>query len=287
MSARHFGPFVAIARRELDTVVRTRSYLALSAAIAVGLAAIVNGTGATAGGYVPTVVDLLLPLELLVPAIAAVLGYRAFAGDNDDLSVLRTYPVSTPVIALGVFMGRGAALLGIVGVPLATVGALVAVTPSVESAVFATHSGVDSPLLFVRFATLTLVFGLVVLALALAVAAVARRSRTALALGLLLFVGVVAGADLFVLERLGGPETSVALEPLLAASPNSAYRGLVFETVVGVATADAGFADPTASVLGLAVWIVVGLVTTGVALAVRSWHPAYVARLRAWLAPRF
>lgn len=280
------GTFVAIARRDLDTVVRTRSYLALTAAIALVLAAIADGTGATAGGYVPTAIDLLLPLELLVPAVAAVLGYRAFTGDNDDLSVLRTYPVSVPVLALGVFVGRGIALVGIVGLPLAVVAALVALTPGVESAVFATHSGVDSPLLFVRFATLTLGFGLVVLALALAVAAVARRSRTALAFGLLLFVGVVAGGDLFVLGRLGGPETSVALEPLLAASPNSAYRGLVFETVVGVATAEAGFADPAASAAGLALWLAAGLVTTGLALASRSWHPAFVARARAWLGAR-
>lgn len=278
--------FVAIARRELDTIVRTRSYLALTVGLAVILSGIVAGSDALQGGYVPTAVDLLLPLELLVPTVSVVLGYRAFTGENDDLSILRTYPVSTVLLTAGVFVGRAIALVAILGVPLATVAVLVAVTPGVESAVFVTHSGVDSPALFVRFATLTVVFGVVVLSLALAVAALARRSRTALALALLVFLGVVAGGDLLVLSRLGGPGTTVDLASLLAVSPNSAYRGLVFETVIGVATADSGFANPTLNVVGLVGWLAVGLLTTGLALAARSWNPQFVATWKAWLRNR-
>lgn len=267
---RAFGP---IAWRELQTVVRTRSYLLLS----IGLLAVFIGLlrgGGFEGGYVPSAVDLLLPLELLVPLVAVALGYRAFSGDNDDRPVLRTYPASMPALVGGVFVGRFVGLAGIVGGPLAVVGGIVAATGRPPSRVFATHGGVDSPVLFIRFIALTLCFGAVVLALAMAVSVLIRSSRAALTAALAVAVAVVAGGDLLALVGL----TSDLIEDdflgtVLAGSPNAAYRGLVLETVVGVATDQGDAIDVPAAVIGLIGWLTVslGIVAAGIDREPLGW----------------
>jgi len=256
--------FGAIAWREVSTVARTRSYLLLP----VGLLAVFAGTlragGGLEGGYVPTAVDLLLPLELLVPLVAVALGYRAFGGDNDDRPVLLTYPVSKRSLVAGVFVGRLVGLAGIVGTPLAVVGVVVSRVGGHESRVFATHGGVDSPVLFVRFLALTICFGAVVLAMAMAASILVRSGRAALAAALAVGVAVVAGGDLLALAGLTADAIGDdALGTALAASPNAAYRGLVLETVVGVATDRGAAIDTAAAVAGLAGWLLASLGSVG------------------------
>jgi len=256
--------FGAIAWREVSTVARTRSYLLLP----VGLLAVFAGTlragGGLEGGYVPTAVDLLLPLELLVPLVAVALGYRAFGGDNDDRPVLLTYPVSKRSLVAGVFAGRLVGLAGIVGTPLAVVGVVVSRVGGHESRVFATHGGVDSPVLFVRFLALTICFGAVVLAMAMAASMLVRSGRAALAAALAVGVAVVAGGDLLALAGLTADAIGDdALGTALAASPNAAYRGLVLETVVGVATDRGAAIDTAAAVAGLAGWLLASLGSVG------------------------
>ena len=254
--------FGAIAWREVSTVARTRSYLLLP----VGLLAVFAGTlragGGLEGGYVPTAVDLLLPLELLVPLVAVALGYRAFGGDNDDRPVLLTYPVSKRSLVAGVFVGRLVGLAGIVGTPLAVVGVVVSRVGGHESRVFATHGGVDSPVLFIRFLALTICFGAVVLAMAMAASVLVRAGRAALAAALAVLVVVVAGGDLLALAGLSADAIGDDfLGTALAASPNAAYRGLVLETVVGVATDRGAAIDVPAAVAGLAAWLLASLVS--------------------------
>ena len=256
--------FGAIAWREVSTVARTRSYLLLP----VGLLAVFAGTlragGGLEGGYVPTAVDLLLPLELLVPLVAVALGYRAFGGDNDDRPVLLTYPVSKRSLVAGVFAGRLVGLAGIVGTPLAVVGVVVSRVGGHESRVFATHGGVDSPVLFIRFLALTICFGAVVLAMAMAASMLVRSGRAALAAALAVGVAVVAGGDLLALAGLTADAIGDdALGTALAASPNAAYRGLVLETVVGVATDRGAAIDTAAAVAGLAGWLLASLGSVG------------------------
>ncbi|MDR9431235.1 MAG: hypothetical protein RI568_11135 [Natronomonas sp.] len=247
-----FGP---VAWRELSTVARTRSYLFLSVGLLAVFAGILRAGGGIGGGYVPAAVDLLLPLELLVPLVAVALGYRAFSGDNDDRSVLRTYPVSNASLVSGVFAGRLVGLAGIVGGPLAVVGVAVSLVGGPESRVFAVHRGIDSPVLFVRFIALTICFGAVVLAMTMAAAVVVRTGRAALAAALAILVAVVAGGDLLVLAGVTADSIGDEfLETALAVSPNAAYRGLVLETVVGVATDTGRAIDVTAAIAGLFAW---------------------------------
>lgn len=258
--------FATLAWREVQTVVRTRTY----ALLAVGLTAIfvqmLRAGGGIDGGYVTAAVDLLLPMEVLVPIVAVALGYRAFTGDNNDLPVLRTYPVSRTSLTAGVFVGRLVGLIGIVGVPLAVAGGLVAYTGGPESRVFAVHGGGSSPVLFVRFVALTLLFGAVVLAMTMAASILVRTGSAALTLALAVLVAVVAGGDLLALAGLAaGTIGDDTLATALAASPNSAYRGLVFEFVVGVVVDRPGAIDVTAAVVSLVGWLAasLGIVAVG------------------------
>lgn len=259
------GRVQAVTARELVTVARSRASLVLLAGVTAILFGVVLA-GSSDTRFLPTTVDLLLPLELLVPAVAIALGYRPIAADSrrGELDVLDTYPLSHGGYVLGVFVGRAIALVAIVGVPLLLVGLYVAGTsPDVPSTLTA-QQGVDSPLVFVRFAVLTLLFGLVVLPMALAASALARSRRSALVLGIVLLALVVIGADLLVLRGFsGGTIGADGLLSVLALSPTSAYRGLVFETVVSTAV-DTGRrqASPLLSVVGLFFWLFLSLVVT-------------------------
>jgi ABC-2 type transport system permease protein len=249
-----------IAWRELSTVVRTRGYLLLSFGLLAVFLGVLRSGGGIRGGYVPTAVDLLLPLELLVPLVAVALGYRAFSGDNDDRSVLRTYPVSDRSLAAGVFAGRFVGLAAIVGAPLAIVGLVVSAVGGPTSPVFAIHQGVDSPVLFVRFIALTICFGAAVLAMTMAASVLVRTGRATLAAALAVLVVVVAGGDLLALIGLtAGVVEDDLLGTALAVSPNAAYRGLVLELVVGVATDRGAAIDVPVAVAGLAGWTAIGL----------------------------
>ena len=255
--------FASVVWRELQTVVRTRTYALLSVGLALVFVQLVRGGDAAESGYVPAAVDLLLPVEVLVPLVAVALGYRAFSGDNDDRPVLRTYPISRVALVGGVFVGRLVGLAAIVGVPLVAVAVLVSRTSGIKSAVFATHGGVDSPVLFARFVMLTFLFGAVVLAMAIAASILVQTSRAALALVLAVLIAVVVGGDLLTLVGLStGAIDGDSLETALAASPASAYRGLVLELVVGVATDEQGVANVTESVVGLLGWLLASLLVT-------------------------
>lgn len=280
------GGFAAIVRREVQTVARTRAYWALLVVLAVVLLGVVDRSEAAIGGYVPSAVDLLLPLEVLVPVVAIALGYRAFAGENDDISVLSTYPLGPFELVGGVFVGRLAGLVAVLGLPLLAVMTFVAVTPGVESSVFATTGGLDSPILFVRFVVLTLGYGAVVLSVTMAASVLSRSSRAALALAVGIFIAVVAGGDLLVLGGLSAEWiTDESLRGALAASPNSAYRGLVLETVVGVVTAETGYAAPVASAASMIAWTIFGLIVTGLGVSRRGTEQIG-SRIRRRLAER-
>jgi ABC-2 type transport system permease protein len=257
MNRRALDRLFAVVGRELTTVVRTRAYVAL----AVSFALIVGGLAWTANtvGYVPLVLDLLTPVEVLVVALAVAFGYRAVLGDRErgELDVVRTYPVSRPTFVLGVYLGRASALLVAVLVPLAAVAVLVPVFGGVGTGVIASHAGTDSPAVYARFVALTALFTLVVAAAAVAVSAAARTGRSGLALAVTLGLALAVGFDAGILAGLaGGAISEGALQWLLALSPNSAYRGLVLETVVGgVGETGVPTASPAASALGLVGWL--------------------------------
>jgi ABC-2 type transport system permease protein len=248
----------AVTDREFRTVLRTRAYAVLSLGFLVLTVALSWTSGAT--GFVPLTLDLLTPVEVLVPALALAFGYRSILGDEErgELDVVRTYPITRWGYVLGVFLGRAAALLTVVIVPLLLSAALVPFLGGVQSSVIASHAGADSVLLYLRFVVLTAVFALVVLAVALAISAGASSTRAALALGVALLVALVVGLDLGVVAGLaGGVVGDAELAYALALSPNSAFRGLVLETVVSAVTAPGvRAAAPVANAVGLLAWLV-------------------------------
>lgn len=261
------GRLRSLVGRELRTISRTRTFLVLTVALAAVLLGIAQ-SGSVRAGYVPTVVDLLTPLELLVPIVAVAFGYRAIVADESrgELDVLATYPVTTREHVLGVYVGRAVGLVAAVAIPLVLVGGAVAVGREEPAAIYATHVGADSPILFARFVVLTIAFALVVLALALAISALGSGTRSALALAIVALIVLLVGLDLALVFGLSaGYLPTGALVDALAISPLSAYRGLVFETVV---TTAAGTGPKTASIpasiVGLTAWLVGSL-------AVATW----------------
>lgn len=257
---------LAVADRELRTVVRTRSTVAVAAVYA----ALVVGVAWTGGvsGYLSTTLDLLATLEVIVPALAIAFGYRSVYDDakRGELAVIRTYPVSRTGYVLGAYLGRLAPVLVVVPAPLLAVVVLVAATGGAGTSVIASHGGGDTLVVFVRFAVLTEAFAAVALAVAMVVSTVARSLRGAIALAVAAVVVLVVGADLGLVAALGADVLGEgSLRWALAASPNSAYRGLVLRTVLGpVTTLPADAASVPANLLGLLVWLVGAL---GVAVA--------------------
>lgn len=265
------GPLTAawaVFAREVRAAVRSRTYLLLTLAVALVVFALARAGNGPSAGYVPTVVDVLLVVEVLVPAVAFAVGYRAIADDavRGTLDVLATYPLPPWAYVVGVYAGRAVALLTVILVPLAVLGGVVATTAGPETTVFASHRGVDSPLLFVRFLSLTAAFALTTLAIAVAISALADSRRRAILLALVGLLVVVVGADVTVLRAMTG-NLDVGLDALLGLSPASAYRGLVFETVLYVAFSDrTGFVAVPVAAVGLAVWSVASLVVATLAV---------------------
>ncbi|MXR51596.1 ABC transporter permease subunit [Halovenus sp. WSH3] len=258
----------SVAVRELFTVGRARSLLALFA----GLVAVVVGIGVLGGAprYLPTVADLLLPMELLVPTVAFALGYRPIASDAErgELAVLKTYPLRVRDYVFGVFLGRAIALVVMLLVPLVCLGGYLAVTSTETPSLLATQQGADSPIIYARFLLLTVLFGLTILALSLAVSAVARSRRTALVLAGAALLFVVVVVDLLILRGFAaGRIGSDLLLVVLAVSPTSAYRGLVFETALDTPGLAVAQASVPLSLAGLVLWLVGSLLVTAAALS--------------------
>ncbi|MDX1747434.1 MAG: ABC transporter permease subunit, partial [Halobacteriales archaeon] len=243
--------------RELRAVRRNAALIGLLLVLTVVVVGVARLRGA---GYAPLALDLVTVLEYLVPVLAFALGYRALLDDDrrGELDMLRTYPIHRSTLVAGVVIGRAVPLLLTIVGALVIAGSIVSLVGGPTSTVLATHGGADAPVLFVRFIVLTTVFALVTLAIGVAVSAIAGSTRQALALAAGLLVALVVGLDLGIIGGLAG---GVIPEPMLrwvvAISPNSAYRGLVLETVIApVTTETVPSASLPASIIGLAGWFI-------------------------------
>jgi len=264
------GTLSAILRRELSTAVLTRANLGLWIGFVAVLLAVAWFGGGMRVGYVSMIIDLLTPMELLVPVIAFVFGYRAILADEQRgvLDVLRTYPVRPWQVVVGVYAGRAIGLVVIVATALSVLVYPVFLTEAYRPVFYATHTGSDSIGLFLRFIVLTVWFTLVALAIAVAISALVGTARTAVAAAGIAAFGLLFVADIalvFALSRGLVAESSLASS--LAISPLSAYRGLVLETTVAV-TAGTGprTASPLASAVGLVAWWLGSLLVATVAV---------------------
>ncbi|OYR47460.1 ABC transporter permease subunit [Halorubrum sp. Ea8] len=270
-------------RREIATVVRTPGYGVLAVGLLAALGGLLAAGGGGATGFVPAVVDLLLPTEALVPLVAVVLGYRALLTDaaSGELAVIRTYPVRVGEYVAGVLLARLVALVAAVGVPYAAIGAVVWLTAAPDTGIFATHTGVDSPLLYLRFLAFVLLLGAAYVSLAAAVSALAASRRSAIALGSLALVAGVLGGDLVLLRSLAAGASPTTVPASIALAPNGAFRGLVFEHVIGVAFApEGGFVSTARAVASVVGWTLLGAVVAGVTLAYGRRVDAAVERVR-------
>ena len=252
--------------RELRTAARTRSYYLLALTVGGILLGLTVGGGGAATGYIPTIVDLLLPVELLVPVVAVAIGYRAIPSDLDrgEVAMLDTYAVSPSIYVGAVYLGRAVVLSAIVGAALLLVGVVVAITAAPDTGVFATHSGIDSPVLFGRFLVLTLLFGNAILAVVVLASTIAATTRTAIVAAIGAVLAVVVGGEAAILLGVSdGALSETTLQAAVGLVPNSAYRGLVFETIVGVLSPGvSGYAPPLASLVGLLLWTIASLAAT-------------------------
>jgi len=244
--------------REIKTVLLQPAFAALVAVVTVIVLGLAWSGGGVIGGYVPTIVDLLTPLEVLVPLLAVALGYRAVRNDErrGELEILATYPVTAWQLVAGIYLGRAFGVVLAVTVPLLIVMVPVAIVGGVTSLVYATHSGADSPWLFLRFVVLTVLFALVLLAVAMAVSALVSTTRTAVAAATVTLVVLLFGLDLAIAYGFAsGFVGESGLIRSLAISPLSAYRGLVLETAVAVTSVGGPqTASPLASLAGLLLW---------------------------------
>jgi ABC-2 type transport system permease protein len=249
---------LVVATRELRTIARTPALLALSAAFVVSVAGVAwAGTGG-GGGFVPLTLDLLTFVEVLVPLLAVAFGYRSILGDREtgELDVLRTFDVSRTAYVGGVYLGRALALVSLVLGTLLAVGLLVPFLTADIPTFLAINAAADSGVRYVRFVALAAGFTLTVLAATVAISAAARTARTAFALAAALAAALVLGIDTALVAGLAGgviPESG--LPTLLALSPNSAFRGLVLSTAVGVlGGAEVAAGNPLANAIGLGLW---------------------------------
>jgi ABC-2 type transport system permease protein len=249
---------LVVATRELRTIARTPALLALSAAFVVSVAGVAwAGTGG-GGGFVPLTLDLLTFVEVLVPLLAVAFGYRSILGDREtgELDVLRTFDVSRTAYVGGVYLGRALALVSLILGTLLAVGLLVPFLTADIPTFLAINAAADSGVRYVRFVALAAGFTLTVLAATVAISAAARTARTAFALAAALAAALVLGIDTALVAGLAGgviPESG--LPTLLALSPNSAFRGLVLSTAVGVlGGAEVAAGNPLANAIGLGLW---------------------------------
>lgn len=261
------GSFV---RRELSTVVLSASYMVLVGGLVVVIGGLALVGGGFEAGYMSTVFDLLMPLQLLVPLVAFALGYNAVLGDEQrgELDVLRTYPVRAWHVVSGAFFGRAIGIVLAIGVPLVLLFIPILTTEPPRMPMYASHTGADSPILYLRFVVLTILFALVMLAVAVAISALVSSTRGAIAGGALAIVALVFGLDLALAfgYSLGAIGDS-GLMSSLALSPVSAYRGLVLDSAVTVAAGTGPeTASPLASLVGLLVWGVGSLTVATVAM---------------------
>jgi len=267
-------PVVAVANREVRTLLRNRALSAVAGLFAVVVIGLGGASMGSPGGYVSLTYDLLLPVELLVPVLAFAVAFQSIRGDDErgTLSILRTYSVSRPEYVLGVFVGRALPAFVAVVAALAAAGVVASLGAPETSSFLATHSAGDTPLVYARFVLLAGWYTLATVAFVLAGSAFARTDREALAAGIGAVVVVAFVADLALVALLTTGFVGDLIGVLVGLAPASAFRGLVLELVIRPAIAtDPGVATahPLVSALALAGWTVIALAAAAAAV----WRP--------------
>lgn len=254
----------AVSKREFWTLTRTPVYVLVAVAFAATVMALALVGGVA--GYVPVILNLLTPLELLLPVLAAAFGYRSVLADREsgEVDILRTFPVSRSTYVGGILVGRLTVLLTIVLTTLFLLGVAVPFLTPESSQFLRRQTSYSAPLLFVRFCVITALGTVVLFTIMMALSAISRESRRGLALVILAGVALAVGFDLAIIAGFATDLFSEALLPwLLALSPLSAFRTLVLGTVVEPAIdTPLRAGSVTASLLALSLWFLTALAAT-------------------------
>ncbi|MFQ5460833.1 MAG: ABC transporter permease, partial [Anaerolineae bacterium] len=127
------APVLVIARKEVRDAQRNRWFLlyaAAFAALALGLARLALGTGATAGlaGFGRTAASLVNLVLLTVPLMGLSLGAASLAAEREagTMATLMAQPVLPGEVLLGKFIGLSASLGAAVAIGFGLAGAVVA-----------------------------------------------------------------------------------------------------------------------------------------------------------------
>lgn len=267
-----FDQLSAVVAREFWTLTRTPAYglVAFAFAATVLALAVVGGVA----GYVPVILNLLTPLEVLLPVLAAAFGYRSILADREsgEVDILRTFPLSRTAYVGGILVGRLTVLLSIVLATLLVLGIAVPFLTPESSQFLRRQTTYSAPLLFVRFSLIIAVGTAVLFTIMMALSAVAREARRGLALVVLAGVGLAVGLDLAIVAGFATDLFDKALLPwLLALSPLSAFRTLVLGTVIQPAIDSSLRAGSLgASLVSLSLWFLAALTAT----VYLVWRPA-------------
>ncbi|MFB6254403.1 MAG: hypothetical protein ABEI06_07330 [Halobacteriaceae archaeon] len=258
--------FRTILAREFRTIRRRRQTWLLAGGVILlflGISLLSNALG-----YVPLVLSLQTPVEIIIPVITATIGYRSLLEDRErhEDQLIQTYPVDPLTYVGAIYVARAALVIGII-----VGGLLVAGLPVVfllpETPTLIRTSGFDSPIFYFRFITLSVLYSMSVLAVFMMLSALVSGRQQALIVAVIGVGMITVGLDLALIlglarDFVGGDMLSI----LLALSPASAYRGLIMTYVVSpvvISTTPAGI--PFLNVISLLLWL-------GISLAIANWR---------------
>lgn len=272
---------IAVAKKDFRDAVRSRGLIALTLIFVVftvgGAYVSTQITGLLGGGGDQTTLDLIFalqtPASFLVPIIALLIGYGAVAGERErgSLKFLLGLPHTRRDVVLGKVLGR----TGVVAVSI-LIGFAVGIV-----AIFA-FTGSASPLDYLAFTVLTVLYGFVFVCIGVGISSMTRSTTRAAigAFGLLaLFWLLWDFIGLLLLYLVTG---SLAFEPpipdwfLLYSSipPGSGYGAVISAVLADTTEAAAGltveangtspgdlpfFAEPWFGFVILALWAVIPL----------------------------
>ena len=239
------SPLLAVVARELQSVVGTPAGWAIAGGA--GTAVLTIACLSAPMGYQATAIDLLVLLEVLVPAVGVALGYRAVLQDRlrGEWAIHRAIGVAPRTYVLGLLLGQTTAAGLIIGGSLSVASVVVALRRTRPIAFLASTPAVADPAAMLWLTGLTVAYTGVIAAIVMVLSSLVRRRRGAV-LGAVVVVGLlVVGIDAVAIVL------PTPLPVLVAMSPGSAYRTLVLTVAVGL-TPDAPVG---AALLGWFTWL--------------------------------
>ena len=273
---------LAIAAIEMRIALRNR-WVVTAIALMTGFGLILAFAGSAPAGTLGvdrltvTVTSLATLSVYLVPLIALLLSYDAFAGESErgTLPLLLTYPVARWQILAGKFGAQLAVLAAAILIGFGVTGLAVWATGGASA---------ESVVHLVRLQWSAIVLGAAFLALGNCLSASVRQAGTAASLAIAVWLLAVVMFDVALLGAVvaddGGLFTKTIFPWLLVISPTDAFR--LFNLLAvdggglsggsGLAGATGGFALPAlAPVISLVAWPLVLLAAAGAVL--RRFEP--------------